>query len=163
MYHALRAGCVDVAIAAADPYALSASGCHHVASELPGWLQQWKAGGNALPASTASDIGKAAVALVQGGELEKHGEALARAVVLVLCVLSASVRPLTAATAGSQSLLPGSGVTSIEDWMWLRCSVVHSQQGDGVPLFPTCRSATEPSKWRVPGSVLTAGRPAVQV
>ena len=149
VYHALRSGSIDVAISAADPYALSASGCHHVASELPGWLQLWKAGGRALPASTANDISKAALALVQGGELEKHGEDLARAVVLVLCVLSASVRPLTAATAGSQSLLPGSGVTSIEDWMWLRCSVVHSQQEDGVPQCAQrhrvhVRHATEP-------------------
>lgn len=134
VYHALRAGFIDVAIKAADVYALSASGCHHVASELPGWLQTWKSGGRTLPASTASDITRAAVALVQSSDLEKHGEVLARPVVLILCALGASVKPLIAATSGAQALLPGSGVTSIEDWMWLRCSVVYSQQEDGVHL-----------------------------
>lgn len=63
---------------------------------------------------------------------------LARAVVLTLCVLSGSIKPLNAATAsdarsGVQPLLPGSGVASIEDWMWLRCSVARSQHSDGAP------------------------------
>lgn len=128
---------MDTAIEAAGTQALGFPGGYHVASELQGWLTSWNTNSRQLPATTAAEIERLAVGLVEGKELEKQGVPLARAAVLVLCVLSGSVKPLNAAIAsdvrsGQQALLPGSGVASIEDWMWLRCSVAHSQHDEGA-------------------------------
>jgi hypothetical protein len=132
---------MDAAIDAASAQALGFPGGHHVASELQGWLHAWHGNNRQLPAATAAEIERLAVGLVESRELEKQGVPLARAVVLTLCVLSGSVKPLNAAIAsdarsGQQALLPGSGVASIEDWMWLRCSVAHSQHDEGTAMQP---------------------------
>jgi hypothetical protein len=127
---------MDAAINAASAQALAFPGGHQLASELQGWLTSWNANDRTLPATTAAEVERRAVGLVESRELEKQGVPLARAVVLTLCVLSGSVKPLNAAIAseprsGQQPLLSGSGVSSIEDWMWLRCSVAHSQRDEG--------------------------------
>lgn len=145
---------MDTAIEAAGAHALGFPGGYHVASEMQGWLTTWRGNGRQLPAAAAAYIERLAVGLVEGKELEKQGVPLARAAVLTLSVLSGSVKPLNAAIAsdarsGQQPLLPGSGVASIEDWMWLRCSVAHSQHEEGacsvfsgpasfLLLLPTC-------------------------
>lgn len=137
MYHALRCNAMDAAIDAASAQSLAFAGGHQVASELQAWLSTWHNNNRQLPTTTAAEIERHAVGLVESRELEKQGVPLARAAVLTLCVLSGSVKPLNAAIAsdvrsGQQALLPGSGVASIEDWMWLRCSVAHTKHNEGT-------------------------------
>lgn len=73
VYHALRCNAVDAALEAAAPQALAFPGGHHISGELQGWLNAWHAGGRVLPASTASEIERQAVGVVESRELEKQG------------------------------------------------------------------------------------------
>jgi hypothetical protein len=132
VYHALRSGCIDIAIHTAESNDLSLSGVQSLAADMKGWLSDWQVQGRALPHATETEIEQRALSIIEHRLLDKAGVSVARAVVLVLCVLSASAKPLAAATAGKNALLPGSGVTSIEDWMWLQCSIIHSQLASGT-------------------------------
>lgn len=154
VYHALRCDAMDTAIEAAGAQSLGFPGGYQVASEMQGWLTAWRGNGRQLPLATAAEIERVAVGLVESKELEKQGVPLARAAVLTLCVLSGSVKPLNAAIASDarnsqQALLPGSGVVSIEDWMWLRCSVAHSQHDEGARSALRCVIGTKQLPIRV--------------
>ena len=131
MYHAVRAGKLTDAAAAAEPAALALPTLQIVAEGLRGWLTAWSPS-TPLPESTATTIREQCDSIVAAGELAKCGVPITRAVLVVLCVLCGASAPLDAAVAASVPGLAEGALASLEDWLWFHCTLAATQPPSGT-------------------------------